>query len=161
MHTKPPLDRWSKILNQNSKSDATFTEPSGVAWHRPADKWADTPTIGTNHHVGVSYTSQISLTCLTYYRGIIAALYGIPGLFAASEKFYERDGNVYRRKGKGSLLNARLLAFSKVHNTCLKQHLPKRPGLISIKGRFGPAPAVVMSVLMPSVELGYSLEAML
>ena len=41
------------------------------------------------------------------------------------------------------------------------RYLPNRPGLISIKGRFGPPPAVVISVLMPSVELGYSFEAML
>ena len=111
MHIKPPFDRWSEILHQNSKSDATFTDPPGVAWHRPAVKWADTPTIGTNHHVSVSYASQISLTCLTYYRSILAALYGIPSLFAASENFYERDGIVYKKGKREIVLNAGLSTF--------------------------------------------------
>ena len=91
MHTKPSLDCWGQISDQNSKSDATFTETSGVAWHRSAVKSADAPAIGTNYHVGISYASQVRLACLAYYRGKIATLEGIPSLFTASEKFCKRD----------------------------------------------------------------------
>lgn len=156
-----PSRRWTVGARSLTKTPS----PTPPSLKPPASLGIARPSRALTHRQSGQTTMSASATHLkSAWHALHITEAKLPRLMAFQVSSLPRRNSTIGMDFKEQKMERELVRFMSSGSTLMNlsdRYLPNRPGLISIKGRFGPPPAVVISVLMPSVEVGYSFEAML